>query len=449
VRQEVRLEQKLILTPQLLLNLKLLALPILDLETVIEQEILNNPCLEIEEVKAEEGEKEIGEKENDDEFSLEDLIPEENYGLPSKSGEDDLFDVVNPAPVSAVDELLTKLRQKIEKKDYPIAEFLCNCLDENGFLEFPLEEIAQNLGVEEERVEKILEIMKTIEPGGIGAANLKEALICQLKLKGFGEDSIEIRMLTECEDLVKNKNYQKIAAKLKTNVFRIKEAFNNLANLEPRPLRRYGSQKPDYVVPDFKVYIEGENIYFELNEDNLPRLKINNYYKEILLNPKNYEKEQVEFVKNKFKSAVMFIKAIEQRKETLRKIMEYIIENQKDFFLVSREIIKPLSIKECGQKLGIHPSNISRAIAGKYLETPFGIFALRSFFSSGMGETSKSTIKAKIKNLIDNEDKNNPLTDDEICEKLKAMGINIKRRTVAKYRQELNIPKASERKNKW
>uniref|UniRef100_A0A7V3ZUP0 RNA polymerase sigma-54 factor n=1 Tax=candidate division WOR-3 bacterium TaxID=2052148 RepID=A0A7V3ZUP0_UNCW3 len=449
MRQEFRLEQKLILTPQLLLNLKLLALPILDLETAIEQEILNNPCLEIEEVKAEEGEKEIGKKENDDEFSLEDLIPEENYGLPSKIVEDDLFDIANPAPVSAVDEILTKLRQKIEKKDYPIAEFLCNCLDENGFLEFPPEEIAQNLGVEEEKVEKILEIMKTIEPGGIGAANLKEALICQLRLKGFGEDSIEIRMLRECEELVKNKNYQKIAAKLKTNVFRIKEAFNNLANLEPRPLRRYGSQKPDFVVPDFKVYIEGENIYFELNEDNLPRLKINNYYKEILLNPKNYEKEQVEFVKNKFKSAVMFIRAIEQRKETLRKIMEYIIENQKDFFLVSREIIKPLSIKECGQKLGIHPSNISRAIAGKYLETPFGIFALRSFFSSGMGETSKSTIKAKIKNLIDNEDKNNPLTDDEICEKLKAMGINIKRRTVAKYRQELNIPKASERKNKW
>jgi RNA polymerase sigma-54 factor len=449
MRQEIRLEQKLILTPQLLLNLKLLALPLLDLETAIEQEILTNPCLEIEEEKAAEEEKESPKKENDDEFSLEDLLPEENYGLPGKSVEDDLFDVANPAPVSAIDEILKRLRQKLKSEDYPVAEFLCNCLDEDGFLEFPVEEIAQNLGITEEKVEKILEIMKTIEPGGIGAANLKEALICQLKLKGFSEDSIEIRMLTECEDLVKNKNYQRIAAKLKTNVLRIKEAFNNLANLEPRPLRRYGSQKPDYIIPDFKVYIEGENIYFELNEENLPRLKINNYYKEILLNQKNYEKEQVEFVKNKFKNAVMFIRAIDQRREILRKIMEYIIENQRDFFLVSREIIKPLSIKECGQKLGIHPSNISRAIAGKYLETPFGIFPLRSFFSSGMGETSKSTIKAKIKNLIANEDKNHPLTDDEICEKLRAMGINIKRRTVAKYRQELNIPKASERKNKW
>ncbi|MEO0135558.1 MAG: RNA polymerase sigma-54 factor, partial [candidate division WOR-3 bacterium] len=204
----------------------------------------------------------------------------------------------------------------------------------------------------------------------------------------------------------------------------------------------------DYIIPDFKIKIEEDKISFEFNEENLPKLKIANYYREILLNPTNYGKEQVEFVRRKFKNAIMFIKALEMRKQTLKKIMEYIIENQREFFLVNREMIKPLSIKECGEKLGIHPSNISRAIAGKYMETPFGIFALRSFFSSGIGAVSKSTIKAKIKSLIEKEDKNNPLTDEEIVEKLKEMGINIKRRTVAKYRQELNIPKTSERKNK-
>lgn len=450
MRQEIRLEQKLILTPQLLLNLKLLALPILDLEMVIEQELAVNPCLEIEEERTAEEISEEREKENEDEFSLEDLIPEENYSIaPSRdTQESDLFDVANPAPVTSIDEVLRKLRQKIDKEDYQLAEFICNSLDEDGFLEFSVEEIAQSLGVEEERIKKIVEIMKKIEPGGIGSRSLKEALIAQLELKGFGKDSIEIRMLEECEELIKTKDYKRLAAKLKTNEARIKEAFNNLANLEPRPLRKYGSLKADYVVPDFKVKIEGEKITFEFNEENLPRLRITNHYKEIILHPNSYNKEQVEFVRKKFKNAVMFIKALEQRRETLRKIMEYIIENQKEFFLVSREIIKPLSIKECGEKLGIHPSNISRAIAGKYVETPFGIFALRSFFSSGVGEVSKSTIKAKIKSLIDNEDKNNPLTDDEIVEKLKEMGINIKRRTVAKYRQELNIPKTSERKNK-
>ncbi|MCS7249691.1 MAG: RNA polymerase factor sigma-54 [candidate division WOR-3 bacterium] len=449
MRQEIRLEQKLILTPQLLLNLKLLALPILDLETVIEQELATNPCLEIEEEKSiEEIPQEELKTEKEDEFSLEDLLPGEGYSFFRDSEEVDILDVANPAPVTSVEELLTKLRQKIDKEDYPIAEFVCNSLDENGFLEFSIEEIAQTLGVKEERIERIIEIMKKIEPGGIGSRTLKEALLAQLELKGFDKESIEVRMLKECEELVKAKNFKKIAAKLKTNEARIKEAFNNLANLEPRPLRKYGSQKADYVVPDFKIKIEGEKVSVEFNEENLPRLRIANYYKEILLNPKNYEKEQVEFVRKKYKNAVMFIKALEERKEILRKIVEYIIENQKDFFLISREIIKPLSIKECGEKLGIHPSNVSRAIAGKYLETPFGIFSLRSFFSSGVGEVSKATIKAKIKALIDNEDKSNPLTDDEIVKKLKEIGINIKRRTVAKYRQELNIPKTSERKNK-
>lgn len=449
MKQEFRLEQKLILTPQLLLNLKLLALPILDLERIIEQELALNPCLEIEEEKGTEESSEEIKRENEDEFSLTDLIPEENYSITIKDTEEsDIFDIVNPAPVTSVDELLTKLRQKIDKEDYSLAEFICNSLDENGFLEFSIEEIAQSLGVEEERVKKIVEIMKKIEPGGIGSRTLKEALLAQLELKGFNKDSIEVKMLEECEELVKTRNYKRIAAKLKTNEARIREAFNNLTNLEPRPLRRYGSMKADYVVPDFKIKIEEGNINFEFNEENLPRLRIANYYKEILLNPNSYGKEQVEFAKEKIKKAAMFIKALGQRREILKKIIEYIIENQKDFFLVSREIIKPLSIKECGEKLGIHPSNISRAIAGKYIETPFGIFPLRSFFSSGMGEISKSTIKAKIKSLIDNEDKSNPLTDDEIVEKLKEMGINIKRRTVAKYRQELNIPKTSERKEK-
>ncbi|MEO0088657.1 MAG: RNA polymerase factor sigma-54 [candidate division WOR-3 bacterium] len=450
MKQEFRLEQRLILTPQLLLNLKLLALPILDLEMVIEQELAINPCLEIEEEKVAEESSEGVKTENEDEFSLSDLIPEENYSIPTPSNTEDLdiFDIANPAPVTSLDELLTKLRQKIDKEDYALAEFVCNSLDENGFLEFSVEEIAQSLGVEEERIKKIIEIMKKIEPGGIGSRTLREALLAQLELKGFSKDSIEVRMLEECEELIKSKNYKRIAAKLKTNEARVKEAFNNLTNLEPRPLRKYGSARADYIVPDFKIKIEEEKISFEFNEENLPKLRIANYYKEILLNPNSYEKEQVDFVKRKFKNAVMFIKALDQRRDTLKRIMEYIIENQKDFFLVSREIIKPLSIKECGKKLGIHPSNISRAIAGKYIETPFGIFPLRSFFSSGMGEISKSTIKAKIKSLIDNEDKNNPLTDEEIVEKLKEMGINIKRRTVAKYRQELNIPKTSERKNK-
>ncbi|MEO0090182.1 MAG: RNA polymerase factor sigma-54 [candidate division WOR-3 bacterium] len=451
MKQEFRLEQKLILTPQLLLNLKLLALPILDLEMVIEQELATNPCLE-----AEEEEKEIEEiseeekRDNEDEFSLDDLLPEENYSLSTSptGAEVDLLDVANPAPITSIDELFTRLRQKIDKEDYFIAEFLCNSLDENGFLEFPIEEIAHTLGVGEERIKKIIEIMKKIEPGGIGSRTLKEALIAQLELKGFSKDSIEVRMLEECEELIKTKNYKRIAAKLKTNEGRIREAFDNLANLEPRPLRKYGFPKTDYIIPDFKIKIEEDKISFEFNEENLPKLKIANYYREILLNPTNYGKEQVEFVRRKFKNAIMFIKALEMRKQTLKKIMEYIIENQREFFLVNREMIKPLSIKECGEKLGIHPSNISRAIAGKYMETPFGIFALRSFFSSGIGAVSKSTIKAKIKSLIEKEDKNNPLTDEEIVEKLKEMGINIKRRTVAKYRQELNIPKTSERKNK-
>ncbi|MEO0102406.1 MAG: RNA polymerase factor sigma-54 [candidate division WOR-3 bacterium] len=455
MKQELKLQQKLILTPQLLLNLKLLALPTLELEQVLREEIEKNPCLEesLESEEAlEEEEKTKGEdpslrheaRRKDEEFDYTDLLPEEGYYSPTIRTEEEPSDFSPPAPESPIDAIIGLIRAELPKEDHPYAEYILQSLDEDGFLTMTREEILQNLEIDEDKLKKILQVIKSIEPGGIGAFTKQEAFLAQLEKRGFSSDSLEYRIIENFYEPWLKMDYKTIAKEIKKELKEVEKALTNLKILEPRPLRQYYSNPLTYIEPDFEIKIEGDQINIFFRDEYLPSLRIASYYRDVLNNPNSYTAEEVAFAKEKVRNALKFIKAISARKKMLNKIVCYITEKQAQFFRSGS--LLPLTIKDCAKDLGIHPSIISRAIVRKYLSTPTGIFPLRYFFSSGIGEKSKVSVKERVKQLIENEDPSSPLTDDEIVSRLKEEGVNIARRTVVKYREELKILSSRKRK---
>lgn len=446
MKPELKLQQKLVLTPQLILNLKLLALPTLELEKVLREEIEKNPCLEESPESEEilEEEKRKGEEGGSDEFDYTDLLPEDGYYTPTIKTEDEPPDFSPPAPESPIDAITRLIRGELPREDHPYAEYILQSLDEDGFLTITREEILQNLEIDEGRLTKILQVIKAIEPGGIGAFTKQEAFLAQLEKRGFSSDSLEYQIIENFYELWLKMDYKRIAKETKRDWEKVEKALKNLKILEPRPLRQYYSTPLTYIEPDFEIKIEGTQINILFRDEYLPSLRIAPYYRDVLNNPNSYTAEEVEFAKEKVRNALNFIKAISARKKMLNKIVSYITEKQAQFF--RNGSLLPLSIKDCAKDLGIHPSIVSRAIVQKYLSTPTGIFPLRYFFSSGIGEKSKVRVKERVKELIENEDPSSPLTDDEIVSRLQAEGVNIARRTVVKYREELKILSSRKRK---
>ncbi len=444
MKQEISLQQKLILTPQLLLNLKLLALPVMELEQVLREEIEKNPCLE----EVTEGEmvpeEETVEREEgrDEEFDYADLLPQEGYSLPTEKEEASEFSL--PAPENPLEAIATLVRAKLPKEDYPYAEYILHTLDEDGFLTMSKEEFCQSLGITEEKLEKILEVIKSMEPGGIGAANRQEAFLIQLQKRGFSPTSLEYEIVKNFYESWLKMDHKKIAKETKRDLAEVNKALENLKILEPRPLRQYYSSPLTYIEPDFEVKMEGEKISVFFREEYLPNLRIAPHYREILNNPRAHTKEEVDFAKEKVRHALNLIRAIEERKALLYKVVSYIVEKQSLFFRTGQ--LSPLTVRDCAKELNLHPSIISRAVTRKYLSTPMGIFPLRHFLSPGMGEKSKADVKMRVKELIEKEDPSSPLTDAQIVRKLQEEGVKCARRTVVKYREELNIPSCRKRK---
>jgi len=457
MKHEIRLEQKLVLTPQLLLNIRLLALPTLELEQVIRQELEKNPTLEIlpeEEAEKEPLEEEMpeekrrGEERREDEFDLSDFIPEDSgqWGIPYEGKEEFLPEAKEET--SPMESLKRILRTRLKEEDLPYAEYILQSLDEDGLLPLPLEELSEVLGIEKERVSGIIEALKEIEPGGIGANTRQEMFLAQLKLLGFPSTSLEFQIIERFYSAFLSLNCEKIAREMRVSISEVKRALANLKSLEPRPLRKYSDKTCDFVEPDFAVHFSGENYSIIFRDERIPHLRISPYYRDVLRNPSSYTREEVEFVREKVREAVSFIKAIEARKKLLLRVVSYIVEKEKDF-LKSGGKITPLNLIDCARELGLHPSSVSRAIMRKYLSAPSGIFHLRFFFSSGIGDKPKMSVTTRVKELIENEDPNSPLSDEEIRNLLQKEGVKIARRTVAKYRLLLKIPPSHlRRKNK-
>jgi RNA polymerase sigma-54 factor len=349
------------------------------------------------------------------------------------------------------DYLLSQLRMAaVPDEEAKIGEFIIGSLDGDGFLTISPEEVANLLSTDTENVKKVLSLIKTFDPTGVGASDLRECLQIQLEQQGL-RDSLAWVLITDYFEELLQRRYPEIAKKLKTDVSEIQAAEEVIGKLDPRPGSRYASDEPRYIVPDLIVEKVEDDYVVQLNDRNVPRLRVSRAYKDIMTSAKSRSKKEHEYVKDKLNSAVWLIRTIDQRRRTMIKVMEAILDVQREFFDRGVEHLKPLTLQQIAERVEMHESTVSRVTSGKYVQTPRGVFELKYFFSTGLrtdnGEVASSRkIKARIAELIEKEDRRKPLSDQMIAGMLKEEGFRVARRTVAKYRDRLGVLPARMRK---
>lgn len=479
-----RLQQKLLqkLSPQQIQMIKLLEIPAMQLEQRIKKELEENPILE--EGEDEDPDTEIQDEEsteNDDdkdneEFSLEDYIEDDdipNYKLSTNNYSDDGKKPDIPFTSSSGFhshlESQLGLRPLTERQEI-LAKYILGNMDDDGYLRRKIEAIVddlaftQNIITSEEELFEVLQIIQDFDPPGVGARDLQECLLLQIGRKDQNVNSVSLArkiMKTQFQEFTR-KHYDKIIKRLNIAEEDLKSAIDEILKLNPKPGSSYSDPmqpSAQHIVPDFILDLKDGEFVLSLNSHNVPELRINRTYSEMLetyaghKNKKTKEdKDTITFVKQKLDSARWFIDAIIQRQNTLLLTMNAIIEYQKDYFEEGDETkLKPMILKNIAEKTGLDISTISRVANSKYIQTHFGIYALKSFFSEGLqNELGEEVSTREIKNIlvecIDNEDKRKPLTDEKLVSILKEKGYNLARRTVAKYREQLNIPVARLRK---
>ncbi len=474
-RLELKLSQKLILTPQLQLAIKLLQMPQLELSQALTLELTENPFLdEIMEEKEELSRDEIENIEtrdepDDTEAPLEKLIANiEGYGV------DDYFDerssdgrdlgyftpgtVEQPSfeqfvskETDLCDHLLWQLRLSYAEEDIKeIAEMIIGNIDENGYLRATDEEISQASGAPAEKVRVAVDLVQGFDPPGIAARSLQECLLIQIRALNLTGTLVEQIVLNNMTD-VEKKHYAQIARQYDTPLDEVMAAIRIIEGLEPKPARNFSSQAPTYVVPDVSVLRTEDGYQIVLNDEGLPRLRLNHYYRKLFLSKNSLSKEEKQFVEEKLRSAVWLLKSLDQRNRTIYRVTQTILDVQKEFFDKGVAYLKPLNLRDVATALGMHESTISRVTSNKYLSCSHGLFSFRFFFSSALqgaaGAVSSTSVKDLIKKIVSEENTRKPLSDQRIVELLKTKNIVIARRTVAKYREELKIPPQGQRKS--
>jgi RNA polymerase sigma-54 factor len=482
------LSQKLLqkLSPQQIQFIQLLQLNSTELEKRVEEEITENPALESD--KSDTGDSEPGETENyeTEEYESEDSDSENDYDDYevdigdymsgdgddySYSGQSDPNEEKRETPFANVSTLYDVLMEqlysvRLGEREKELARHLIGMLEEDGYLRRPLKNIAYDLAflnqvqTSEAELEKILHIIQSFDPPGIGARSLEECLLIQLDKKESQTEDVQLakKMIHEYMDDLAKKHYEKLMKGLRVERDRLKDIIEIITHLNPKPGESQVNVKTQYIIPDFTVSNMDEELQVSLNSRNAPELRINRGYQETLKgyqesNTKNKNlKNQVQFIKQKLDSAKWFIDAIKQRQNTLLQTMRSIVEFQKEFFLTGDiEKLQPMILKDIADQVGMDISTISRVANSKYVQTDFGIFSLKEFFSEGIQtesgeEVSNKEVKQILKDYIDNESKRRPLTDEKLTDMLNEKGYNIARRTVAKYREQMNIPVARLRK---
>jgi len=481
IKQQLTQKQQQKLSPLQIQQIKLLELTGLEIEDRINRELEENPALE-------ERADTASEKQEDDpisEFEQEDNISQEDMMLGDYRSEDDIPDYKlqqNYYPEKTTREeipyfesesfqdfLLDQLHLKnLSEEKMKLGEYLIGNIDETGYIRREPEVIADDLlfqgwEISISTIQEVLHVVHEMDPPGVGAANLQECLLIQLKRKERTKIRIyAIRILEHYFDAFSKKQYDKILRSLNINEEELKEIIKEITLLNPKPGNTWESDivsKMTQITPDFYVEAVNGELVFSMQEQSIPELRVNKEYSEMLTAYSNIKEKQIsgkiealEFVKQKVDSAKWFIEAIKQRNITLRKTMEAIVQIQRDFFLTGRDSnLKPMILKDVSERCGYDKSTVSRVSNSKYVQTSFGIYPLKYFFSEAMlneegEEISTREIKAILKNCIEEEDKSKPLTDDLLVKELKTKGYDVARRTVAKYREQLNIPVARLRK---
>ena len=482
LNQSTQLRQELKINPRLYQAMDLLYMPLLDLQQHLKQELLNNPFLEM--VEPEEEEEEEGaeaaeesqtpeeEKTPSDEIDWEGILLD-GFDAGGRREEHEEKEYYEPVTVDTRD-LGDHLRDQIALLDLDprqmlLAEEFIGNINEDGYLACPVEDIRQSINdvvlkaaeaaerdfeevpvYTEDEVLRMLDVVQGLDPAGVGARDLRECLMLQLKDAGL-EQSVPYRLVRDCFDELINHRWSEISKRFGISPSDVQKAADEIAKLDPKPGLMYSDASDNYIIPDLVVEkIDGKYHVF-LNDANLPRLKLSRAYQEIARDKKKFEGENKEFISNKLNSANWMIQAIEQRRQTMLKVMNYIVERQRDFFEKGVQYLKPLTLREVAEVISMHESTVSRVTNEKFVQTPRGVLPLKFFFSSGLSTTggedvSARGIKDQIQKLVENEDPKHPLTDQAIVNILKESGVQIARRTVAKYRDQLGVLSARMRK---
>lgn len=457
--------QKLVMTTELVQAIKILQFNAQELDTYVNEQLLANPVLEHAEqddsVKDAELEDHSSQEDTGQQTeALEEYLWERglddisyrqgNYQQPEQPQNN--YEQFTSAEVTLPEHLMFQLQFACEdEKDRHIGRYIIESLDENGYSTSMPEEMAQLIGVETEEIERVLAVINTFEPAGIGAKNLCHCLLIQLGLLDMKTPAMEKMLLEHMDDLAANR-LQVIAKNLHIKVKRVQEMVDVVKALNPRPGRMFARdrEEPGYIVPDIHVEKIDGSFVVSLNERTVPHLQVSAYYRRVLAQSKDDQKVS-EYLTERVNAAVWLIRSIQQRKDTILNVARTIVEFQEGFFEKGSKYLKTLSLHHVAEKLGIHESTVSRSVNGKYLQCQQGVYELKHFFSAGVqngsGEgVSSVSIKTMIKELIDQENPASPYSDQKLVIILQDKGIGLSRRTVAKYRDEMGILSSSKRK---
>ena len=369
----------------------------------------------------------------------------------AESSEKPGFETFLSSPVTLCEHLRSQLSYMVlEDEEWDAAEAIIGNLNDDGYLCAPIEELAEIEKIPADLLEEGLKIVQTLEPAGVGARDLQECLL--LQLQGMDEQySTAWYIIRDHLKLLEAKDVAGLTKALNVAPEELDSALGMIRRLDPQPGLRYSGSGVRVVEPDVTITKDGEDYIIQMNDEDIPQLRLNAQYRKMLERDNGATKEVRNYVKERYTSAIQLMKNIEQRKQTILRVCQVIVRRQLEFLAAGIDQLKPMMIKEVAEEIGVHPSTVSRAVAGKYAHTPQGVYELRFFFSEAVqGPSGAATplliLKRMVKKMIDEEDKRHPLTDEKIAEQLKAQGIHVTRRTVAKYREDMSIPSTHERR---
>ncbi len=488
-----RLTQSLVLAPQLQQSLALLQAPTLELKALVEQELQQNPVLEespVAEVEQEEkgggesdkaaeaadpseppadlgfesaSEKASTEPVDDFQAEFERLVQLDQEwrdhfsqsNIPSRASPEDeekrqfMFDSL-VAGTSLQEMLLEQVRESgLPEEQRPIAEMLIGNIDDYGYLKATVDELSFSTGLPADKILDVLKVIQSFEPPGVGARDLRECLMLQMDRAGL-QNTLEYRIVRDFMEALGKRRIPDIARGTQTEVDEVQEALERIARLEPRPGRAYLPDNDQYVLPEVFVHRSGDEFIVTTNNEQIPHLRISNTYKDLMSKSGNTP-EVRNYIREKIRAGKFLIKSLHQRQQTILNIAREIVNRQREFMEKGVSGLKPLTMIQIAQVVGVHETTVSRAVSGKYMQTPQGIFEMKYFFTAGIQTASgdglsNTTVKDIISEMFKNEDTAKPLSDQEVVRMLKEKGITIARRTVAKYRTELNILPSNLRK---